>query len=267
MDSADLSQWEASATTPGVFALETVLAGGLRAHVNVAARSSADRLVVFLPGAQSKRRPRRPLYFNRWSWHDNIPDAHVVAISDPALALDERLLGAWFIHPDLDLIADLASVVQRIARVLGVEASRVTFHGSSLGGFAAMGMAAHLAGSTAISEIPQIDFEKWPYKESHRILESHLGGSISEFRERHPERIDVLSRFSFAGVVPSFTLVTNTADTSYDLHVGFMEDVRSLASECDVIGEQKLLVTDVVSGHSALPQDAVLDLLAVPAHR
>lgn len=257
----DLETWLLSPRNPDTFALTHMLPNGLVVDMNVATRHEAERMIVFLPGAQGSKSPRRVPFFHRWTWHEDIPDMHVVALSDPSIATNEHILGGWFMHSELDLVAELAAIVGRIAAVLGVSPANVVFHGSSLGGFGAIGMAAHLRGALAISEIPQIDVQRWPVPSSIRRLEELVGQPLSEFRKAHPERVDALARFRYAGVVPPFTLVTNTTDMSYEEQLEFMEEVSTLGGECEVLGDQRLVVTDLAAGHKPLPKEAVVELL------
>jgi len=257
--SVDIASWETSPREPGEFSVTTVLDGGLAAHANVAVRRHARHIVVFLPGAQGPQSKRRVPFFHRWSWQEDLPNAHVIAIGDPAIALDQRILGAWFMHRDLDLIADMANFVGRIARTLQVGAESVTFHGSSLGGFGAIGMAAHLRGATAISEIPQIDVESWPVPSAVQLLGDLVGEPLSEFRKKRPERVDLLERIKHAKVIPAFALITNTEDASYGQQLEFMANLSKLSPVYEVVGKQQLSVTEVTHGHQPLPKEAALE--------
>lgn len=255
----DLDTWMQNAE-PGERMLHAPLPGGLVSHSVIAVRTHASRLVAFLPGASGHKSKRVVPFFNRWQWQGEIPDAHVIALADPALGVNDRIIGGWFMHADVDLIAELAAIVRRIADRLGVRHEDVTFYGSSLGGYGAVGMAAHLPGASAISEIPQIDVALWPVPSSQRLLEELVGQPLAEFRKTHPERVSLLDRLRFTGVIPPFTLITNLTDRSYDLQVQFIEQLPTLTG-CDVIGEQRLVVTDVTEGHSALPKPVALGYL------
>lgn len=258
---ATLDDWSSEPPTPGLYQVTKKLTDALDAHANVAVRADAHRMVVFLPGAQGANSQRRVPYFHRWTWHEDLDDVHVVALGDPAIALDERMRGGWFMHPELDLIVELASIVERIAHTLGVQPANITFHGSSLGGFGAIGLAAHLPGSAAIAEIPQIDVERWPVPSAIRLLEELIGQPLAEFRTKFPERVDALARVRYAKVVPPLLLITNESDASYDLQVEFIDALSTLSSECEVLVDQALLVTETVSGHVPLPKDEILDLI------
>lgn len=255
---SDLETW-CVAPSPGTYALETTIGNGLAAHANVAARAEADRIVVFLPGAQDPKSQRRVPFFHRWAWQADLPGAHVIALGDPAIALDDRLRGGWFMHARYDLVADLASIVRQIADSLEVPHENVVFHGSSIGGYGAIAMASHLHGASALSEIPQIDVALWPFTGSQRLLEAHFGEPMSEFRKRHPERVNLLDRLRYANLVPAFTLITNLTDPTYDLQLAFIADVAAL--ECESLGKQRLVVTDLVAGHKPLPKPVALEYL------
>lgn len=249
----------------GVHMLTQTLPDGLVVHANVAVRESSDHIVVFLPGAQSAKSERRMPFFHRWTWQADVPWAHVIALGDPAIALDDRILGGWFMHPQHDLVALLATFVDRVAEHLGIHPARVTFHGSSLGGFGAIGMAAHLPGSSAVAEIPQIDVELWPFPQPLELLGEVLGKPLAEFRIEHPERVDLLDRLAYAAVIPPFTVVTSAYDKSYALHLAFIADVASLSSTSVALGTHDLVVTDVVLGHKPLPKERALEYLRARA--
>ncbi len=241
--------------------LTTQLEHNLAAHANVAVRVGARRMVVFLPGAQGAGSVRRVPFFHRWTWHEDLSETHVVALGDPSIALDERLRGGWFMHPEIDLISELASIVQKIATTLDIKLDSVTIHGSSLGGFGAIGIAAHLPGSYAIAEIPQIDVERWPVPSAIHMLEEVVRQPLSEFRKVFPERVDLISRLLYAKVVPPLLLITNENDTSYDQQKAFLDSLPKLSEECDFLGEQSVLVTDSVSGHTPLPKEQIIEII------
>ena len=73
---------------------------------------------------------------------------------DPAIRVDNRLNGAWFINPEYDIIETIAAIVKENADTSGIPHSRIVFYGSSLGGSGAIAAAAHIPGSQAVSEGP-----------------------------------------------------------------------------------------------------------------
>lgn len=243
-----------------VQALEGTSDTGLVMHGVLARRERAERLVCFMPAAQTGTGTRRAKLFSRWSWQTVMPNQHVMALSDPALGLDGAIRGAWFLHPERDLLEEMAQMVRGQIADLGLENDQVLFYGSSLGGFGALGMASLLPGACAIAEIPQIDVAQWPSRGSIKAMETALlKRSFAEHRQRHPEMVDVRERFRKSHLIPPFLLVTNESDMSIGIQRELMEDVA--AAQLPRIGEQRMLLATAVSGHAALPQADALALI------
>lgn len=233
---------------------------GLPMYGVLARRERADRLVCFMPAAQTGTGARRAKLFSRWSWQTVMPEQHVMALSDPALGLDGEIRGAWFLHPDRDLLEEMARMVQAQVAELGLANEQVLFYGSSLGGFGAFGMASLLPGASAIAEIPQIDVARWPSRGSIKAMETALlKKPFSEHRLHHPEMVDVRERFRKSDLIPPFLLVSNESDMSIAIQREFMDDVA--AAELPRIGLQRMLLADQVSGHQALSQQDALALI------
>lgn len=220
-------------------------------------RPDPDSMVVLMPSALTPSRADRSVRtYHRWSWQLEWPTSLVIAVFDPAMQQAPGLEGAWYIHPGFDVVAAISGTISDLAARAGVPTQRIVFYGSSLGGFGAIGCAAHLPGSRAVAEVPQIDVERWiagPVK----AVEQHIThGPISEFRKFHPERISLRDRLSFAGLVPPITIVSNRTDRT-------IADQRAFVAWCQEVdlprlGEQRLTITDRVKGHKALDrQDAV----------
>ena len=262
-----IAEWtEKGPSEDGVPVLVTKeLPGGLVAHAQVVTRSRSAGVVCFLPGARARQSPRRVPFLHRWSWHTDLDDYDVIAVGDPSVAVDERLLGGWFMHAEVDIIAELAGFLDQLLATLDHDRSRLTTYGSSLGGFGAVALAAHLPGARAVAEIPQIDVARWPIRSAQVLLEEVLAQEpLAKFRERFPERVDLLDRLRFAGAVPPITLVTNSADDSYADQCDFIGDAYSLARELPSLGVQRLVHAEDVLGHKALPKDLALALIRTP---
>lgn len=256
-----LADWLDSTPIAGTYSVSNVIGDGLTAYANIAVRPHADNLIVFLPGAQSSSSQRRIPYFHRWTWQDDLPDSHVMALCDPSIALDDRLRGGWFMHRNVDLIKELARFTLQVAATLSIPPRRVTFHGSSLGGFGAIGLAVEFRGSSAVAEIPQIDVERWPVPSAIKLLEDLVGQPLSEFRKVHPERVSVLERIRQVGLVPPITLITNEKDPSYADQLNFIDEVSRVTGDYAIEGDVNMVITEVVSGHSPLPKQDALELL------
>lgn len=179
-------------------------------------RQAPAGMVVLMPSALTHSRPdRSKIVFNRSSWVDQWPDMQIVSFADPAMKMDNSLDGAWFIHPDFDILKTISEIAEEIAQESGLESDKVVFYGSSLGGFGAIGAAAHFQGSRAIAEIPQIDFGNW-YSGAQRAVEEAITNlPISEYRKQRPEQISLIDRLEYAGYIPPFKILTNPTEQQY----------------------------------------------------
>ena len=100
-----------------------------------------------------------------------MPKHHVLALSDPALGLDDDIRGAWYLHPTDDLLEQMAASIRQQIERLGLTNEQVLFYGSSLGGFGSLSRASLIPGSSAIAEIPQIDVARWPSPGSIKVMD------------------------------------------------------------------------------------------------
>lgn len=257
-------QWSAMGRDFRTASVAVQLSPLLRLHMRVAERPGATSLLVLMPAAQSRieRGQLNPL-FSRWSWIGDYPRTHVIAISDPALYYDGSLSAAWFLSPDIDVLREIANVLQAFCAVLSLRESSVLVYGSSLGGYGALGLASLLEGARAVSEIPQLDLERWPVPAALRALEEGiLQRPLSEHRREYPEQVDVLERFRQVGRVPNLHVITNSADPLFADHLRFIDEVSRLSSEQLSVGRLVLTVDDGVSGHQVLDRRRVERLLS-----
>lgn len=243
-----------------VESLETQLPSDLTFYGVLAKRASSERLVCFMPAAQTGTGTRKAKQFSRWNWQTLMPRQHVLALSDPALGLDDDIRGAWYLHPSEDLLEQMAVVARQQIESLGLTNKQVLFYGSSLGGFGALGMASLIPGSHAIAEIPQIDVARWPSRGSIKAMETAiLGRGFAEQKELLPETVDVRARFEKTNLIPPFTIVSNATDMSIGVQFELMADMYK--SKLPKLGQQRILLAEHVSGHAPLPQADALNLI------
>ncbi|WP_156844763.1 hypothetical protein [Corynebacterium maris] len=241
---------------PGMIQCQSSRLGGLPIHYAITERSTPDGLVVLMPAAlSSKREDRKRIYFTRGKWVNEWPNAEVVSFSDPAVQQDERLNGAWYIHPEHDVVRTISEIVGEIATSGGIPYSRIVFYGSSLGGFGAIGAAAHLDGSRAVAEVPQIDFANW-FAGSIKAVEKYIiGMPLEKYRFLHPEQISLLDRLELAGRIPEYKLISNPQDPCIDEQRAFFEWSHSSPVPCS--GPVEMLLTTRVEGHRVLDRKDV----------
>ena len=214
-------------------------------------KEGPESMVVLMPASLAANRPDRArIHYHRWKWHDAWPKSLVLSMPDPALLQSTELNGAWFIHPEIDVIEAISDVVRDEAAQAGIPAERIVFYGSSLGGFGAIGCAAHVTGARAVAEVPQIDFEHW-HPAAVKLVEKHaIGGPVSKLRAIAPERVSLYSRLERAQTIPPIHIITNSSDTSLSDQLDFVEWCRS--ANIPKLGGQFIELTDLAEGHKAI---------------
>ncbi|WP_161937893.1 hypothetical protein [Serinicoccus chungangensis] len=173
-------------------------------------------------------------------------------MADPALRGTPVPDGAWYLDAQHDTIHAIAETVGAEAERRGIPLHRVVYYGSSLGGFGAL-CAAAVTRSHAVAEVPQIDFQRWFPGAVRKVEEHVLHGSVAELRAAHPERVDVWERFRHEGHIPSFSIVTNELDRSFQDQLGLVTAVRD--HELYRRTQADLVISALTSGHQVLPKE------------
>lgn len=217
-------------------------------------------MVVLMPAALSPgRSDRQRIFYTRATWQDQWPTSDVICFSDPAIGQDSRLNGAWYMHRDYDVIQALADLVMEQADSRNISHNRIVVYGSSLGGFGALMLAAHIPGARAVAEVPQLDFALWLPSAVAEVEQYILGEPVKEFRKRHPERVSVLHRFLFASRIPKFSILTNGNDFRIAEQRNFMQWVRQ--SKLPKNGMNLLIENDTTYGHEVLSKDQLVQFV------
>lgn len=224
----------------------------LPVHYAITDRSAPEGLLVFMPSALSSKRPDRDrIIYTRSKWQSSWPQAQVISMPDPAIRVDNRLNGAWFINPEYDVIETIATIVKENADASGIPHSRIVFYGSSLGGFGAIAAAAHIPGSRAVSEVPQINFENWMSSSRQAVEKFITKMPLEEYRKVHPEQLNLPARLAHAKNVPSFRIITNPTETSLNDQLDFYGWSRVTPLPHSE-GPIELFQTTTTSGHGIL---------------
>lgn len=101
----------------------------------------ASVLFVMFHAAFDRTKVPLPV-FARWNF-GKVLGGHVLAVSDPTLALDDELRLGWYVGSlSVDPMQVLLGAVDRVRDLLGLADDHVVFYGSSGGGFAALRAAA-----------------------------------------------------------------------------------------------------------------------------
>lgn len=160
---ASLSQFTNSSEIPA--GLLSIKVNDLPIDMLHVAKGS-DTTLVFLHGAIE---PHFKIPVLTGQGISNGLTANRIFISDPALALSEKLLLSWFAgnhsHPDGQLV-----IVQLVRKILeSAGAKRVIFFGGSGGGFASLYFASFFDKSLAVAYNPQTDISKYNAKAIHEF--------------------------------------------------------------------------------------------------
>jgi hypothetical protein len=191
----------------------------------------------------------------------DLSEASCLVVADPVMSSDERLPAAWFIHPRVDVIREIATLIDRVREDLNVTRRGVLLYGSSVGGYAGLSIGAHLPGVQVLAEVPQLDVQRWTVPSWLDLIEALITReSLTALRCRHPERVSVLDRFRYTGFVPRFTLLTNAVDPGLSEQLDFMQQL-SIMRDVNQQAERSLTVTSLVRGHSALSKRGALALI------
>lgn len=217
-------------------------------------RKSSENVIVFLPSAQDRSQPPKIPVFHRWSWANEFPNSTIITLTDPALY---RTGGhaSWFLASEynIDHIEVLSDFLETILLKIGLKGFRVYLYGSSMGGFGALMMSAHVANSHAVAEVPQLDLRTYPYASVKKGLKDNiLSMKLEEFYINQPHKISVLSRFLKVGKIPSFTLITNSADDEFDKHHAFINILSETSELVTSVGCWSLVVWPEPIGHAPL---------------
>lgn len=218
-------------------------------------RDRSDGVVCLMPSAQpSKDEVINPV-FHRWSWYNHLTTQHIISLSDPAL-YKAKIPGTWFMSgaEAEDILYELSSFIEDLVSAMPGPRKKIIFYGSSMGGFGALMLASMFEDAEAVVEVPQLDFRNYPITGAIKKVESDSlnNQSIYDLHSKAPERVSVLERFKLNGRVPSFTILTNSADAEFSAHVDFMRDVYTLRPLASSIGDTRLQIVPEEIGHKPL---------------
>lgn len=171
-----------------------------------------------------------------------------MAFMDPVTLLpyeECELNGAWFIHPQFDLLKLLTDLVKEECKRRHTPDSHVVYYGSSLGGFSALSAASLHEGSSAVAEIPQIELADWREIPVNKVIKYVMKEPYHKFRAKYPERVNVQERMIKTGYIPNFTILTNTTEVLLDSQKAFV----LWAQERAPLQQIEIVISTTRSGH------------------
>lgn len=226
---------------------------------------SSDALVVLFPAAMpmSLLESGQFPYIPRWQWVEEIPCN--VWCFEEYLARKYNIAAAWFHDQEKFSAEVVAEIVMEIAKSLGVDNSRITLMGSSLGGFGALMVAPRIPGARVIADICQTDLLTYPIRSAienfcEKIYKTRDVESVnSQFRDR----FSVIERFRNLGYIPPMTIMHDISDepNGHTQVYAFLSDLARIQKELEKTVQVEVLIRNSGKGHVALFKAAMMPIL------
>ncbi len=233
--------------------------------------TDSDTLTVLLPGAIN--REKGLIDFQRHSWAKELGTS-VVSFSDPTIRADNDISIGWFQGNEADFAVNLlAEILLEIMSSNEFSPSRVTFLGSSAGGFVGLKLANKFPETRVVAINPQIFLYNYVQSHYERMMRAcYPSQSVQESASKYRDRIIVDP--------PSpdrqgqIHIIQNTMDERhYEQHLKlylknmnesefYVSNIESIDSN-KVRGLNVLLYEDALLGHSPPNKETTLRYLDV----
>ena len=195
-------------------------------------------LIVFFSGLIPVQKMKRIVpYFSKWSWGKFLYNYDIIAVSDPGLYLDNKIVGCWGQGFLDDWI--LLKILKHIMYIQQKNSyNRIIFNGNSQGGFLSIQAAIllpnipppHTQRSALIqfvAENPQISLLKYTHKSAMDNL-AHLcynEKTIYCVDKKHLYKLDIVELIKKYNYVPNGLIVIKESDTHhYNVHIKYLQD-------------------------------------------
>lgn len=214
-----------------------------------------DVLVVALHGALDRSKYTLP----RFEWMGTLQERSesLLFLSDTGLSSSQDLRISWYTgNAEDDLTSRYAGLISSMAEKIG--AKKIALLGFSGGGFAALSMASLIPGSVAVAFSPQTSINKYYHVFSQAYTEALFSSfaSMEEVEQQFPHRMNLVERYSKAGIESKFVYVQNTGDIHHMRH--HYTPFRA-ATEGQV--GSNFITSNESSTHSVPEKERILELL------
>ena len=175
-------------------------------------------------------------YFSKWSWGKFLYNYDIIAVSDPGLYLDNKIVGCWGQGFLDDWI--LLKILKHIMYIQQKNSyNRIIFNGNSQGGFLSLQAAIllpnipppHTHTTRALiqffAENPQICFQNYEYH-TRAVARVCFGkNNIDEVPKKYLYRLDIVELIKKYNYVPNGLIVIKESDTHhYNVHIKYLMD-------------------------------------------
>lgn len=221
-------------------------------------RNSFDNLVVLSNGAVNYDRKAPPI-FMRSKWANEI-NGNLIYIDDPTIHGTNLNLG-WGQGNNKEFALRIYSeIINKIAKLIGVDSSKTCYYGSSAGGFMSMILSSMHEGSFSVVNNPQTDVKSYHSGHSHPLLELSYGDINVPYID-FKERVNVVANFKYTSYVPKVYYIQNQY-SHHDLkyHVNpFIKDMKE--NNLDLEKIYFINYFDKERGHTPLEKSSALNSL------
>ncbi|GAB2470998.1 hypothetical protein GCM10007967_26820 [Xylanimonas ulmi] len=219
----------------------------------------SDVLLVGLHGATDRSKYLLP----RFEWLRTMlgMSFNALLLSDPALHLSADLELSWYIGwKGLSLPLVVSDWVRIAASTLGVD--KVVFFGSSGGGFAAMQVASHVPGSTAVAFNPQTRIDRYYSSAKGRFLNTVMGSADgkwpSDLDSQDPQ-FSLVARYASAQPCQTYFWQNRNDRHHVDNHyLPFRREIEGGPNKCAF----RFIEYDGPARHSAPTQSLLVDAIS-----
>ncbi|MGM0853924.1 MAG: heparinase II/III domain-containing protein [Bacillota bacterium] len=225
-------------------------------------KKDSDRLVVLGSGAYNSAKMSPPV-FQRFSWAEDI-HASTIYYNDPTLYLGKINLGWGQGTEDRFYLEELAGILDEIFIRLSATRDKVTFYGSSAGGFMSLYLAGLLKGTSAVVNNPQTIVNN--YYEGHvtRMYEcAYPNLSKEDILKQFTQRLNIIEFYKSIKYIPTVYYLQNLG-CNHDVKNHLTPFVESIKAVNESYGFNNIKFDyyfNKEQGHDPLDQEQTLKFL------
>lgn len=188
-------------------------------------KSNTDKVLCLGSGAMaddSTHDTRRP-FFHRHSWTF---DASTIWYNDPTRYLNLESKGSWGVGTADDyFLENIGDIIVKLINRLDLKHENLLFYGSSMGGFTSLQLATMVKGSTALADIPQLEFQN--HVSYNRVKPYCFPGlSDDEIWDRFKHRFDVVEMMKKEDYIPKAIIVFNCSNR--DINTQYLDFIKKI---------------------------------------
>ncbi|REH78032.1 alpha/beta hydrolase family protein [Staphylococcus felis] len=227
-------------------------------YINI--KNKSDKLLVHSNGAIDLKKSKPPVFL-RNSWKDEI-DASCIFLDDRTIH-NSPLNLAWGIgNPDRHYIKDYSEIIKKIATLLNIDDSNITYYGSSGGGFISIMLSTLHKKSKAIVNNPQTFVHRYSKNTIEKVYGFIFPGlTIDEVNRKYAERLSTTALMKTVKNVPEIFYIQNRLSEN-DMKQHYYPFLQMMDKyNMDTSSIKLILYNDKKAGHNPISKDKTLELI------